>query len=225
MRIITRSLVVVAALLLVGVSGAFADTISSTLDTGNTALAGITGPFGTVSVDLTSSTTAMITFTAASGFLSGASSAADANINATSWAISALTGTALSGFSGPTLSDGGSGNVDGFGVINQTLNEFDGFTSALSSISFTVTNTGGTWASAANVLTANASGFDAAAHIFVCGNADNSAPGDCVASNGAFVTVFAAESAMTTPEPSSLLLLGAGALSLLRLRKKATSVA
>jgi hypothetical protein len=39
-----------------------ADTIVSTLGTGNSDISGYTGPYGTVTIDLTSSTTADITF-------------------------------------------------------------------------------------------------------------------------------------------------------------------
>jgi len=200
MRNGTRLLFVVIAMLLVGATPALADVATFTLNTGNSALSGVSGPYGTVMIDLTSSTMATITFTADSGFLFGGVNAVDANINATSWTISGLTGTALSGFSGPSLSKTGSGTVDGFGVLNQTFKEFDGFTWALNS----------TWANAASVLTANGGGFDAAAHIFVCGNVGGTAQGACVQGNGALVTGFATETAGVVPEPTTLFLLGSG---------------
>src|ERR1700752_1844357 len=65
------------------------------------------------------------------------------------------------------------------------LNSFDGFTHSSDTISFDVTDTSGTWASASNVLTANSDGFDAAAHIFVT-------PSPANAANGAIATGFAA---------------------------------
>jgi len=213
--------------LAISAPGSLADTFTSFLDTGNSAISGFTGPFGIVSVDLTSGTMATITFTAQSGFLFGATGAVDVNINATSWTISDLVGMALAGFSVGPLTNGGSGNVDGFGTLNQTFNEFDGFTNALTEVSFDVTNTSGTWANAASVLTGNSDGFDAGAHIFVCSNTDMTAEASCFASNGAIATGFAAKSTGTisTPEPSSLLLLGAGTLALAGLRKMSASAA
>ena len=116
MRDGTKLLFVLLALLLVGATPALADVATSPLDTGNSAISGAPGPYGSVMIDLTSGTMATITFTADSGFLFGAVNVVDANINAASWTISGLTGTHLSGFSGPSLSNTGSGNVDGFGV-------------------------------------------------------------------------------------------------------------
>lgn len=214
------------ALLLVCPTAVLADTFSSTLDTGNSAISGFTGPFGTVSVDLTSSTTALITFTSLTNsgniYLFGDGGSVDVNINATSSTISGITGSnAGTGFtSGGPFTAAGSGNVDGFGVFNQTIDTFDGFTHSSDTISFTVTDNSGTWASASNVLTPNSDGFDAAAHIFVTSSPANAA-------NGAIVTGFAAESGgpVTAPEPSSVFLLGAGVLALVGLRKMSTTAA
>lgn len=214
------------ALLLVCPTAVLADTFSSTLDTGNSAISGFTGPFGTVSVDLTSSTTALITFTSLTNsgniYLFGDGGSVDVNINATSSTISGITGSnAGTGFtSGGPFTAAGSGNVDGFGVFNQTIDTFDGFTHSSDTISFTVTDNSGTWASASNVLTPNSDGFDAAAHIFVTSSPANAA-------NGAIVTGFAAESGgpVTAPEPSSVFLLGAGVLALVGLRKMSTTPA
>lgn len=214
------------ALLLVCPTAVLADTFTSTLDTGNSAISGFTGPFGTVSVDLTSSTTALITFTSLTNsgniYLFGDGGSVDVNINATSSTISGITGSnAGTGFtSGGPFTAAGSGNVDGFGVFNQTIDTFDGFTHSSDTISFTVTDNSGTWASASNVLTPNSDGFDAAAHIFVTSSPANAA-------NGAIVTGFAAESGgpVTAPEPSSVFLLGAGVLALVGLRKMSTTPA
>ena len=103
--------------------------------------------------------------------------------------------------------------MDGFGVLNQTINSFDGFTHSSSTISFTLTNTSGTWSSAASVLVANANGARAAAHIFVTKLPVNSR-------NGALATGFAANGgAQQVPDGgATVMLLGAalGALGMAR---------
>ena len=114
---------------------------------------------------MTTGTTATITFTAYSGFLIGAAQAADVNVNANNWSIGSFSWTG--GNANTNFTDSGAGNADGFGSFNQTTKNFDGFTSAVSMVSFVLTNIGGSWANALSVLTANLSGWLAAAHIFV----------------------------------------------------------
>lgn len=191
--------------LLFGASGAEAAPIVYQLTAGNSAISGFAGPYADVTVDLTSSTTATITFTsntvAGNTYLFGDSSAAAVNVNATSWTLGGLSASnSGTGFTTPSLSDSGSANVDSFGVFNQTVKDFDGLMYSADTLSFTLTNTSGTWASASSVLAANANGNVAAAHIFVC--ADTS-PGVCDASVPALTTGYASQ----LPEPSALALL------------------
>jgi MYXO-CTERM domain-containing protein len=183
-----------------GISAAQADVLSFDLTAGNSAISGFTGPYASVTVDLTSSTTATINFASLSNngniYLLGDGGTAGVNVNASTWTLSNITGTnAGTGFTPGPWSDGGAGNEDGWGSFNQTINSFDGYTHSSDTLSFQLTDTSGTWASAANVLAPNASGFEAAAHIFVTTSPANGA-------NGALATGFAA-GVSSVPEPST----------------------
>ena len=139
-------------------------------------------PYVSVTVNRTNSTHATTTFTSltAAGniYLMGDGSSVAVNVNATSWTVNNITGSnSGTGFTPGPYSNGGSGNVDGFGVFNQTINSFDGFTHSSSTIGFTLTNTSGTWANVAAVLAANSGGSLAAAHIFVTVSPANAANG------------------------------------------------
>jgi PEP-CTERM motif len=206
---IALSLVVIGSALVLMCTPSFADS-TYTLNEGNSAISGFAGPYGTVDVHLTNSTTATITFTSntvgGNIYLFGDGGTAGVNVNATSWTLGNITGSnSGSGFtSGGPFTDGGAGNLDGFGSFNQTINTFDGFTHSSDAVSFTLTNTSGTWADSSNVLTANASGEFVAAHIFVTSSPANG-------SNGALATGFASTGTPTsTPEPASLILLALG---------------
>ena len=161
-----------------------ADTIYS-LGIGNTAISGYPGPYGSVNVHLVDADTATITFTSNSvgGFfyLFGGAQAVDVNVNATAWTLSGISASnSGSGFltvSGD-YTDGGSNNVDGFGVFNQTIDGFDGYKHSATTVSFTLDNGSGTWADSDAVLTG------VAAHIFVTGSAD-------FTKNGVLATGFA----------------------------------
>jgi PEP-CTERM motif len=203
----------------VGVFAPAAHAFTSSLDFGNTALAGgASGPYGDVAISL-SGQTATVTFTADAGFLLIDSGAAALEINASSFTFGGFSATGP--FTAPTLSSTGSGNDDGFGSFNFKLNLTDGFADGASSITFTITNTSATsWITAADVLTTNANGFDAAAHIAIC---NSGAP--CLLADGATVTGFAGEVGGTNPhttphttppvpEPGTLALFGASLVGL-----------
>jgi len=180
------------------------------LGQGNAAINSYPAPFATVSVTRTSGTTADIEFQSLThdGFvyLFGANGAVGVNVNATSWTLSALSGSnSNAGFTSGPLSNGGSANEDGFGAFNQTIDSFDGYGHSSDYVKFTLTNTSGSWGADSDVLTGNANGFRAAAHIFVTSDPAN-------LQNGALATGYATEGGGTpsVPEPTSMLLLGLG---------------
>jgi len=161
------------ALVALGLQQAKADTYSFDLSTGNPGISGFTGPYVNVNVNLTSSTTATITFTSLTNsgniYLMGDGSTNALNVNASSFTVGTVTGTNNGGGTpGPFTVNNFSGQtVDGFGSFNLTIDSFDGFGHSSDSTTFTLTNTSGSWANAMAVLFANAGGSLAAAHIFV----------------------------------------------------------
>ncbi|PYL35260.1 MAG: hypothetical protein DMF35_02885 [Verrucomicrobia bacterium] len=165
----------------------------------NAAISGFPPPYGEVSVSVVGSI-ATITFTADN-------TAAFQYLFGNGGSVNAGTGFTPGGFTQDVA-----GNVDGLGSFNLRIKSFDGFTHASDTITFTLTNTSGTWATQADVVTLNASGFDAAAHIFVTTSPAN-------ASNSALATGFAGEGPGTVPDGgTTVMLLGAalGALGMAR---------
>ncbi|HET7841403.1 MAG TPA: hypothetical protein VFM21_07350, partial [Terriglobia bacterium] len=176
---------VAGILLTAGAPRALADSCSSstTIVLDLTDLHGVTGPFVNVLVCLgadTSSaagiqaTTATFTFTSLTQggdtYLmgDGASLAINTNgnislvPNSITW-----TGGNNDGIGADTgFSSTGSRNVNGFGNFNFSLKDNGGFAEAVTSITFTIQKTSGTWASASSVLATNNKGDLAAAHIF-----------------------------------------------------------
>ncbi|HLK49976.1 MAG TPA: PEP-CTERM sorting domain-containing protein [Bryobacteraceae bacterium] len=210
-------------LLTLGASKASADYIFD-LNLGNSAISGYLGPYANVDIGLIDSTHAIVTFTSYTNngniYLMGDGGTVGVNVNAASWNLSNITGSnAGTGFAqGGPYSNGGSGNEDGWGSFNQTINTFDGFTHSSDTVRFELTNLLGNWGDASDVLTANASGYLAAAHIFVTGDPANAA-------NGALTTGYATGNggSSSVPEPNSGAILGtlwAGAWVLSRRRRQ-----
>ena len=210
--------------LLAALSAQSTKATTYTLGYGNTGINGVAGPYATVTVNLTDSTHANILFSAldsgAYHFLFGDGGSVGLNVNGT-YSVSALTGTGQlqspnSPFT-PTLT--GNQNEDGWGKFNLNVDNFDGFQYAVRTVSFTLTDTSGSWTDSAHVLAANAAGYVAAAHIFI-------ANGPTYSNTG--LTGYAANSGTGgsgEPQPTpdggvTISLLGSAMMGLALLRRK-----
>ena len=189
-----------------------ADTFTSTIDNPNDAISGFTGPYAEVTIVLTSPTTANVTFTSdivgGNIYLLGGAQGTDLNLaSAATPSGFTFSQAGQTGFSSPSETGFSSQNVDGKGTFSLAIDYFNGFDHAFNEVTFTLTKDSGTWASAGEILTANGSGFDAAAHIFVT-------PFPAVNSGtGATATGFAAETGggISTPDGgATAMLLGLG---------------
>lgn len=215
------------ALIMIGLAGlglqqAKADVFTSDLNAGNSAISSFTGPYGLVTIDLTTTTTATVTFTSntvgTNIYLFGDGGSVALNVHATTFTATSISGSnSGTGFTPGAYTVAKAGNEDGLGTFNLRINSDDGYTHSSDTITFTLTNTSGTWASASDVLINNANGFDAAAHIFVA-----AFPADASAS--ALATGFAGEGPQSPPHlpdgGATVMLLGAalGVLGVLRRR-------
>jgi hypothetical protein len=210
-RIIKTAVGIICAAGLLAAASAKADSITFDLTAGNTALNGYSGPFASVTVDLTSSTTATISFASKTVggniYLMGDGGTADVNVNgAYTLGATVTEANAGTGFT-PTFKENMPGQVDGWGNFNLSLNNNDGFGDSADHVSFTLTKSSGTWASAGDVLTPNLDGHIAAAHIFV-----TTSP--AYATNSALVTGYA-----STPDGgATIALLGLGLFGIGSLR-------
>jgi hypothetical protein len=188
------------------------------INSGNSGLSGYSGPFATVEVSLVDPTHATVTFTGLVGggyqFLFGGAAAVDVNVNASTFTQSGLSWSQLVGFSPAIVSNGGAGNVSSSGDFNQTFNAFDGYTHTTTTTTFTLTDTSGSWASSADVLTPNADGNSVAAHIYI-------ANFPATVDGGAITTGFATDDTTSVPDATATsLLLGATVSALGLVRRK-----
>ena len=158
------TLAVAASIVALAVQTSRANSVTYNLDLYNQS--GFTGPFGTVTIDLTSSTTANITFTGTSAYSFTDGSSAAVNINASSFSYALI--------SDPFFKQFTSGSADGYGQFNLEIDQDNSSPSdRASSIQFSVTDTSGNWASATDVLALNGTGHDMAAHIYVESTGNN----------------------------------------------------
>ena len=185
----------------------------------NTGLSGFVGPFANLHIDLTSSTTANVIFTSLTNggyiYLLGGEAAADLNVNGSYTLGPVAESNAISGF-GASFDANVPGNVSSFGKFDLSLNNVDGFHDSATSISFTLTDTGASWSTAAGVLTPDNDGYIAAVHAFACAQ-----PG-CSTTSGSVHSGFAAngDAPAVIPEPATFALLGAALVGIVGVRRR-----
>jgi len=170
-----------------------------------------TGPYATMEVDLTSSTTAVLTFTALSNatyqYLIGDDSQAVAlNVNATNATVGGITASQLAGFTHisyvPKYYFSAPQGYDSLGYFNLNIDGTGaGFNTAATEIQFTLTDVSGTWGTAYDVLTNTGNGYkhDVGVPVYVCPE------GACTSTSESY---HGTAGASQVPEPASIVLLG-----------------
>jgi hypothetical protein len=139
----------------------------------NASLSTNTGPFGSVDVHLTDSTHATITLMSNTvgedTYLFGGRGTLDLNVNANSFSAGDFQSAQPTGkpFKGWMLNGTGTGKEGGFGKFDLSINSRGGFARSVDELSFVLTNSGGSWSAASDVLKPNNDGFIAAGHVYV----------------------------------------------------------
>src|SRR5215813_8813428 len=174
-QILRGFVIVVALTALFHAERTSAETVPFDLLIPNAAINAYPAPFANVNINLTDATHATVTFqssiTGGYQYLMGDGSTVALNVNATSFTVGPVTESNSLGspfnatWKATNLT---SMNVDGLGPFNLTIDNKGGFQDSATSVQFTLTNTSGSWANALAVLLPNSSGYQAAAHIFVC---------------------------------------------------------
>jgi len=203
---IRRLALSLAMFAVVALSSAAAKADQVVINTPNAGLSGTPGPYATVTYVLNGSGGIDVSVQMAPGFAAFGTGNGNNGIFGFN-IVGSTTGLAVTNFDPNFLTANlGGGNMDGFGDFEVTISCCNA-SSAITSFSFTVTRTGG-FSSASDLFEANANGAHFSIHV---------AP-----TNGN-PTGFAADSGSATPEPTSMLLLGSGlvtvAVSLRRRRR------